>query len=234
MVKILLIEDDKVLCETLAYNLERVGYEALTASDGLVGLDLARACSPDLIILDLMLPGLDGLSLCRMVRAESAVPIMILSACQDEVDRIAGFDVGADDYVVKPFSLREVLARIRVNVRRSTRGGTPPRHEVLVEGELRVDTQGRRAYRRNQELCLTQKEFDLLTCLIRHRGVALSRDVLLDRVWGSAFGGDTRTVDVHIRWLRQKVEDDPSEPDYIQTVRGTGYRLEAPQSEAKA
>ena len=229
MMKILLIEDDKVLCETLVYNLERVGYEALTASDGLLGLELARSCSPDLIILDLMLPGLDGFSLCRMVRAESAVPIMILSARQDEVDRIAGFEVGADDYVVKPFSLGEVLARIRVNVRRSTGGVTPPQREVLVEGELRVDTQGRRAYRRNQELCLTQKELDLLTCLILHRGVALSRDILLERVWGNTFGGDARTVDVHIRWLRQKVEDDPSEPDYIQTVRGTGYRLEAPR-----
>jgi DNA-binding response OmpR family regulator len=234
MAKILLIEDDSVLRETLAYNLECAGYEPLTASDGLVGLELARGHSPDLIILDLMLPGLDGLSLCRMVRARSAVPIIILSARHDEEDRIAGFEVGADDYVVKPFSLGEMLARIRVSLRRSTPIAGDRLNEILVGGDLRIETTSRRAYRGNRELCLSQKEFDLLACLMRHPGTALSREILLERVWGGAFGGDVRTIDVHIRWLRMKVEDDPSEPGYIQTVRGTGYRLEAPRSETKA
>ena len=229
MAKILLIEDDMVLRETLAYNLECAGYEALTASDGLVGLELARGRSPDLIILDLMLPGLDGLSLCRMVRARSAVPIIILSARHGEGDRIAGFEVGADDYVVKPFSLGEMLARIRVGLRRGAPVASDLADEILVEGDLRIETKSRRAFRRDQELCLTQKEYDLLACLIRHRGAALSRELLLERVWGSTFYGDVRTIDVHIRWLRMKVEDDPSQPVYIQTIRGMGYRLEAPR-----
>ena len=230
MAKILLIEDDGVLRETLAYNLACAGYEALTAGDGLLGLELARGQSPDLIILDLMLPGLDGLSICRLVRARSAIPIIILSARHEELDRIAGFEVGADDYVVKPFSLGEVLARIRVGLRRSAPDASEPVDEILVEGDLRVETKSRRAYRQNQELCLSQKEFELLACLMRHAGTALSRERLLERVWGITFHGDVRTIDVHIRWLRMKIERDPSQPVYIQTVRGMGYRLEAPTS----
>jgi DNA-binding response OmpR family regulator len=233
MAKILLIEDDTVLRETLAYNLECAGYETLTASDGLEGLDLARGRSPDLIILDVMLPGLDGLSVCRMVRAQSALPIIILSARTGEVDRIAGFEVGADDYVVKPFSLGEMLARIRVSLRRSVPGTTEPVDETLVEGDLRMETRRRRAYRRNQELCLSQKEYDLLACLMRHAGTVLSRELLLERVWGETFVRDTRTIDVHIRWLRMKVEDEPSRPVYIQTVRGMGYRLAAPRRDGE-
>lgn len=231
MAKILLIEDDTVLRETLAYNLDCAGYETLTACDGLEGLELARGRSPDLIILDVMLPGLDGLSICRMVRSRSAVPIMILSARTGEEDRIAGFEVGADDYVVKPFSLGEMLARIRVSLRRSTPGVSEPTDEILEEGDLRIELKSRRVYRRNQEVLLSQKEFELLACLMRHPGTVVSRELLLDRVWGGSSGSDVRTIDVHIRWLRLKVEDDPSQPVYIQTVRGMGYRLEAPNSQ---
>ncbi|MGQ9925834.1 MAG: response regulator [Chloroflexaceae bacterium] len=228
MATILLVEDDTTLAETLRYNMEREGYGVLVASDGVQGLELARRERPDLVVLDIMLPRLDGFSVCRILRQESDVPIMMLTARQDEVDRVAGLELGADDYVSKPFSLGEMLARLRAIMRRSER---QPRlgREVLEAGALRVDTSSRRAWREGYELALPQKEFDLLTCLIRNHGIALSRDLLLERVWGLDFVGDSRTVDVHIRWLREKIESDPSRPRYIQTVRGVGYRFEIPE-----
>ena len=228
MSNILLVEDDPTLSETLRYNLEREGYSVLTAGDGVQALEFARRERPDLLILDVMLPRLDGFSVCRILRQESDVPILMLTARQDEVDRIAGLELGADDYVAKPFSLGELLARVRAIMRRSDRQPAGSR-EVLDAGMLRIDTGSRRAWRDGSELTLSQKEFDLLTCLIRNRGMALSRDVLLERVWGYDFLGDSRTVDVHIRWLREKVEQDPGRPTYIQTVRGVGYRFEIPQ-----
>ncbi|MGB9633235.1 MAG: response regulator [Chloroflexaceae bacterium] len=229
MATILLVEDNTTLAETLRYNMEREGYGVLVASDGVQGLELARRERPDLVVLDIMLPRLDGFSVCRILRQESNVPIMMLTARQDEVDRVAGLELGADDYVSKPFSLGEMLARLRAIMRRSER---QPRlgREVLEAGALRVDTSSRRAWREGQELALPQKEFDLLTCLIRNHGIALSRDLLLERVWGLDFVGDSRTVDVHIRWLREKIEPDPSRPRYIQTVRGVGYRFEVPEA----
>lgn len=228
MSTILLIEDDRTLSETLQYNLEREGYTVLAAADGVTGLELARRNEADLVILDIMLPRLDGFSVCRILRQESEVPILMLTARQDEVDRIAGLELGADDYVAKPFSLGEMLARIRAIMRRTDKRTATGNREVLDAGALRIDTGSRRAWRDSTELNLSQKEFDLLTCLLRNRGMALSRDVLLERVWGYDFLGDSRTVDVHIRWLREKVEPDPSKPIYIQTVRGVGYRLEVP------
>jgi DNA-binding response OmpR family regulator len=228
MPNILLVEDDPTLSETLRYNLDRVGYSVITAGDGVQALELARRERPDLLILDVMLPRLDGFSVCRILRQESDVPILMLTARQDEVDRIAGLELGADDYVSKPFSLGELLARVRAIMRRTDRQPTGSR-EVLDAAGLRVDTGSRRAWRDGTEVTLAQKEFDLLTCLIRNRGMALSRDVLLERVWGYDFAGDSRTVDVHIRWLREKIEPDPSRPVYIQTVRGVGYRFEVPQ-----
>lgn len=227
MSTILLVEDDPILSETLRYNLEREGYAVINAADGVVGLERARRDQPDMIILDVMLPRLDGFSVCRILRQESEVPILILTARQDEIDRIAGLELGADDYVAKPFSLGELLARVRAIMRRSERRVSVMR-EVLDAGSLRVDTGSRRAWRDEMELNLSQKEFDLLACLMRNRGMALSRDMLLERVWGYDFLGDSRTVDVHIRWLREKVEPDPSRPVYIHTVRGIGYRFEAP------
>jgi DNA-binding response OmpR family regulator len=227
MSTILLVEDDPTLSETLRYNFEREGYTVISATDGVQGLERARRDQPDLVVLDIMLPRLDGFSVCRILRQESEVPILMLTARQDEVDRIAGLELGADDYVSKPFSLGELLARVRAIMRRTDRGPLGNR-EILDAGALRVDTGSRRAWRDGGELNLSQKEFDLLTCLIRNRGMALSRDVLLERVWGYDFLGDSRTVDVHIRWLREKVEPDPGRPVYIQTLRGVGYRFETP------
>lgn len=220
--RILVIEDDATLLETIGYNLTREGYQVLTAADGLLGLELARSDKPDLVILDLMLPGLDGLSVCRAIRHEMSTPIMMLTARSGEVDRIVGLDSGADDYVVKPFSLGELLARIRALLRR---GSTVPATRI-ESGDLVLDLVAHKARRGDQELFLAPKEFDLLAELIRHKGAVLSRDLLLERVWGFDFTGDTRTVDVHIRWLREKTEADPANPTRIQTVRGIGYRFE--------
>lgn len=228
MPTILLIEDNATLAETLRYNLEREGYTVIHAADGIQGLELAHQENPDLLVLDIMLPRLDGFSVCRILRQESNVPIIMLTARQDEVDRIAGLELGADDYVSKPFSLGEFLARIRAILRRAERQPGSGSREVLDAGPLRVDTRSRRAWRDGVELALPQKEFDLLTCLMLNRGIALSRDLLLERVWGFDFVGDNRTVDVHIRWLRGKIEPDPAHPCYIQTVRGVGYRFEVP------
>lgn len=228
MPTILLVEDELTLAETLRYNLEREGYIVLLATDGVQGLELARREAPDLIVLDIMLPRLDGLSVCRILRQEHDMPVIMLTARQDEVDRIAGLELGADDYISKPFSLGEFLARVRAIMRRSERQPRLAAREVLEASRLKIDTSRRRAWCEGEELNLSQKEFDLITCLIRNRGIALSRDLLLERVWGLDFIGDSRTVDVHIRWLREKIEPDSSRPRYIQTVRGIGYRFEAP------
>jgi DNA-binding response OmpR family regulator len=231
MPKILLVEDEETLIETLRYNFEREGYTILLATDGIQGLELARIECPDLIVLDIMLPRLDGFSACRILRQESNVPIIMLTARQDEVDRIAGLELGADDYVSKPFSLGELFARVRAILRRTERQPAGSHRDVLEVGNIRLDARSRRAWRNEDELTLPQKEFDLLTCLMRNRGIALSRDLLLERVWGFDFLGDSRTVDVHIRWLREKIEPEPAQPRYIQTVRGVGYRFESPLGE---
>jgi DNA-binding response OmpR family regulator len=229
MPTILLVEDDATLAETLRYNLEREGYTVIGAGDGVTALELARQDKPDIVVLDVMLPRLDGFSVCRMLRKESAIPIIMLTARQDEVDRIAGLELGADDYLTKPFSVGELLARIRAILRRSDRSGSSGTdRDVLHIGMIKLDAGSRRIWRNDAEIQLSQKEFDLLACLMRNRGLALSRDVLLERVWGFDYVGDGRTVDVHIRWLREKVELDPSAPEYLQTVRGIGYRFDLP------
>jgi two-component system, OmpR family, response regulator len=220
--KLLLVEDDQTLRETLAYNLGHEGYEVIQADDGVSALDLAREHEPDLVVLDIMLPGLDGLTVCRTLRHESDVPIVLLTARTGEVDRIVGLDSGADDYVVKPFSLGELLARLRAVMRRGR--GTPA--TKLQSGDLTLDLVAHRAFYGEARLNLAPKEFDLLAELIRHKGAVLTRDLLLQRVWGFEFEGDTRTVDVHIRMLREKIEEDPANPQRIQTVRGIGYRFE--------
>ncbi len=222
MTKLLIVEDDQTMRETLSYNLTREGYAVIEASSGIAALDLARERKPDLVLLDIMLPELDGLSVCRALRHETDVPIVLLTARSGEVDRIVGLDSGADDYIVKPFSLGELLARLRAVLRRGHREPSTK----LESGDLALDLVGHRAYRADQQLNLAPKEFDLLAELIRHKGAVLTRDLLLQRVWGFDFGGDTRTVDVHIRWLREKIEDDPASPRRIETVRGIGYRFE--------
>jgi len=225
MTTLLIVEDETTVRETLARNFMSEGYEVLTAEDGVEGLHRARDANPDLIVLDLMLPQMDGLSLCRILRKESDVPVIMLTARGTEMDKIAGLETGADDYVVKPFSFGELLARVRANLRRADTETRRARTR-LQSGDLQLDLIARRAYRAESELRLTHKEFDLLAELMRNKGAALSRDLLLAQVWGYDYVGDSHTVDVHVRWLREKIEDDPSAPKRITTVRGVGYRFE--------
>ncbi len=224
MKKILLVEDDETMRKTLTFNLEKEGYKVEQTRDGAEALALARDINPDLIVLDVMLPSLDGLSVCRILRKELDVSIVMLTARDSEVDRIVGLELGADDYIVKPFSLGEFLARVRAVLRRS-----PSMRAVtdqLESGDLLLDLIARRAFRDESELRLTHKEFDLLASLMRNQGAVLSRDLLLEKVWGYQYSAETKTVDVHVRWLREKIEDDPSQPKRIITVRGVGYRFE--------
>jgi DNA-binding response OmpR family regulator len=238
--KILVVDDEAVLVETIAYNLEQAGYQVTTAADGASALEVARRESPDLIILDIMLPEMDGLEVCRQLRRDSgtsATPIIMLTAKGDEIDKVVGLEVGADDYVTKPFGRRELLARVRALLRRAnpaqedgnvqnTNGETSPSQRTvreLLAGPLRIDLAGRRVNCRGKDLELQPKQFDLLTYLARNRGTVLTRDQLLQNVWGYDYAGDTRTVDVHVRWLREKIEEDPANPKLIQTVRGVGY-----------
>jgi DNA-binding response OmpR family regulator len=226
--KILIAEDDRNLLESLAYNLRNEGYEVVTAADGAKALDVARIEKPNLIILDLMLPKMSGFEVCRVLRKETTVPILILTAKVEETDKIVGLEIGADDYMTKPFSLRELLARVRAMLRRAKMVELQPVSEVkLVKvGNIEVDTARHRASKGPTELDLTPKEFDLLAFLASNKGFVFSRDKLLEKVWGYDFAGDTRTVDVHVRWLREKIEDNPKEPRILLTVRGTGYKLE--------
>jgi DNA-binding response OmpR family regulator len=233
--RILVIEDEPSLRETLAYNLKREGYEVLTAADGLAGLALARSEQPDLLVLDVMLPGMDGLEVCRVLRQEMSIPILMLTARTEEIDRVVGLEVGADDYVTKPFGMRELLARIRALLRRvrmqnqqseGDGAGDVERQKTLIFGDLTIDPDRHQAFLRGEPLPLKPKEFDLLLFLARNRGMVLSRDLILERVWDWSYSGGSRTVDVHVRWLREKIEDDPSNPERIVTVRGAGYRFE--------
>jgi DNA-binding response OmpR family regulator len=223
--KILVVDDEPTLVATLRYNLEREGFGVVTASDGESGLSAARANRPDLILLDLLLPVMDGLEVCRILRREMTTPILMLTAKTEEIDKVVGLELGADDYVTKPFSMRELLARVRALLRRAETAATGET-EVLVAGELLVDLRRREASRGGQALPLKPKEFDLLAFFLRNRGRAFTRDQLLNQIWGYDFVGDTRTVDVHIRWLRQKTEDVPAKPSRLITVRGVGYRFD--------
>ncbi|MEJ2552215.1 MAG: response regulator transcription factor [Anaerolineales bacterium] len=223
MTTILIVEDDETVCDTLALNLRAEGYEVHTAGEGELGLELARTINPDLIVLDVMLPNLDGLTVCRLIRRESEVPIILLTARGTETDKIIGLETGADDYVVKPFSLGEFLARERAALRR---GATGAADKELVSNDISLDLVSRKAFRGAEEMQLTPREFTLLATLIRNIGAVLTRDLLLAVVWGDDYVGDPRTVDVHIRWLREKIEQDPSDPERIRTVRGVGYRFE--------
>lgn len=221
---ILVVEDDETLRETLAYNLEIDGYKVIAAGDGQAGLNLARTESPDLVVLDVMLPELDGLSVCRILRRELDVPIILLTARSSEVDKIIGLDSGADDYITKPFSLGEFFARVRATLRRKPKDALP---KQLESGDLTLDLLGRKAYKADKKLDLSHKEFDLLAELMQNQDMVLSRDLLLTKIWGYDYHGGSRTVDVHIRWLREKIEDNPSKPERITTVRSIGYRFEA-------
>jgi two-component system OmpR family response regulator len=226
--KVLIVEDDANLLETLKYNLRKEGYDVVTASDGEQAIEVARREKPDLLILDIMLPKLNGFEVCRILRQEMIVPILMLTAKADETDKIVGLEIGADDYMTKPFSIRELLARVRAMLRRTKMAKAPPAGEPasLKIGNLEIDFARHRVALSGAALELSPKEFDLLVFLARNKGLVFSREQLLEKVWGYYFAGDTRTVDVHIRWLRQKIEADPGHPKYLVTVRGTGYKLE--------
>ena len=223
---VLVVEDEENLLEALRYNLEHDGHSVLTAADGAKGLETARSALPDLIILDVMLPGLDGLEVCRILRRETDAPILMLTAKGEEIDRVVGLELGADDYVAKPFSMRELMARVRALMRRP-RSRTPrPSAEPLRAGPLTLDAEAHSARLGEDELRLKPREFDLLALFMRNPGRAFTRDQILERLWGRDYIGDVRTVDVHVRWLREKIESDPSAPARIITIRGVGYRFE--------
>jgi DNA-binding response OmpR family regulator len=229
---ILIVEDEPSLLETLEYNLTRQGYRVITASDGMMAVERARQEQPDLIVLDIMLPKLDGLEVCRILRQEMNIPILMLTARADEIDKVVGLEVGADDYMAKPFSMRELLARVKALLRRVSlirqelSVTAVPDSERIVFGDLVLDLSRGEVRLAGNPVALKPKEYDLLIFLARNRGVALSRDLILERVWGWDFAGGTRTVDVHVRWLRQKLESNPAQPTRIITVRGIGYRFE--------
>lgn len=219
---ILIVEDDEVLLEMLAYNLKKEGFAVTTAIDGPAALEAARQSPPELVILDIMLPVLDGLTVCRTLRRELDVPIIIISARSSEIDKIVGLDSGADDYMAKPFGIGELMARIRAVMRRQPK----PSEAFLETGDLALDLVARKAFKGDQLLSLSFKEFDLLAALMRNQGAVLSREFLLTKVWGYDRADGSRTVDVHIRWLREKIEDYPSHPTRIITIPRMGYRFE--------
>jgi DNA-binding response OmpR family regulator len=232
--KILVVDDEVSLQETVAYSLKKEGYIVEIAGDGNKGLELARSSKPDLVILDIMLPGMDGFEVCRTLRHETNIPILMLTARDDEIDRVVGLEVGADDYLAKPFSMRELIARVKALLRRvrlmreeadtNTQEGFQPK--LMTFGNLVIDMTRREVRLNGEVVPCKPKEYELLTFMGQHKGRVLTRELILERVWGWGFVGDSRTVDVHIRWLREKIEDVPDKPQRIITVRGAGYRFE--------
>ncbi len=224
--KILLVDDEEMIVESIEYALAQEGYEVVKAFDGQEALQQVQLAKPNLIVLDLMLPKLSGLEVCRLLRREqNDVPIIMLTAKGEEIDRVIGLEVGADDYLIKPFSLRELVARIKALLRRSKPSEADKAVKVYQHGDLLINLSEHRVMVGEREVELSPKEFKILAMLMGQPGRVFSREELLEQVWGLDFYGDTKTVDVHIRWLREKIEEDPSNPKYIQTVRGFGYRL---------
>jgi len=224
--RILVVEDEPSLVETISYNLHREGYEVHSERDGINGLRAAQQQLPDLVILDLMLPGMDGLDVCRQLRRTSSVPILILTARNDEVDKVVGLEMGADDYVTKPFSMRELMARVKAMLRRKTAAPAVAAQQPLQYGAFTLDESRHEIRRQGTPLSLTPLEYNLLKFLLRNHGATFSRETLLEKVWGYDYAGDSRTVDVHVRSLREKIEDTPGAPRKLLTVRGVGYRLD--------
>ncbi|WP_041835148.1 response regulator [Acidothermus cellulolyticus] len=226
MTQLLVIEDEESFSETLAYMLRREGFVVHTAGSGTEGLELFERQGADLVLLDLMLPGLSGTDVCRRLRERSNVPIIMLTARDSEVDKVVGLELGADDYVTKPFSSRELVARIRAVLRRRDGGGDEQRTTVLEAGPVRIDIDRHVVLVRGAPVHLPLREFELLEMLVRHAGRVLTRQQLIDRIWGGDYVGDTKTLDVHVKRLRSRIEDDPSEPRHLVTVRGVGYKFE--------
>jgi two-component system response regulator RegX3 len=226
---ILVVDDETTLRETLVEALESEGFRVVSAADGRAALTVFRAERPDLVLLDLMLPELSGIEVCRIIRAESGVPIVMLTAKDSELDKVVGLELGADDYVTKPFSLRELSARIRALFRRSEQALAAENPPAVVDlGRVQVDIAGHRLLRDGEALPIKPKAFELLLFLLRHPGQVFTRDQLLERVWGYDYAGETRTVDVHVHWLRSQIEDEASSPQFIHTVRGVGYGFRRP------
>jgi len=231
---ILVVEDEPALRDTLTYNLKKDGFTVESVGDGRTALESARKLKPDLIILDIMLPELDGFEVARILRKEMTMPILMLTARDDEIDRVVGLEVGADDYLTKPFSMRELMARVKAQLRRTRliqeelgkAGANQDKQEKLTFGNLVVNLTRREVILDGDPVQFKPQEYELLVFFAEHKGQMLSREFILERVWGWDFIGDSRTVDVHVRWLRQKIEADPSNPARIITVRGGGYRFE--------
>ncbi|MCC6613259.1 MAG: response regulator transcription factor [Anaerolineae bacterium] len=230
MTHILLIDDERKLTAPLQSAFEREGYQVTVAHDGHEGLSMALVSKPDVIVLDVMMPGLDGWQVCQAIRERSSVPIIMLTALDESVDRIKGLEMGADDYLVKPFSYQELEAHVRAMLRRVRldAGGDPP-HQVAI-GTIELDLDSHTVTRAGKPVTLRQKEFEILTLLMTNAGKVITREQLFDEIWGTDWLGDTRTLDVHMSWLRSKLEDDPAHPAYLQTVRGVGYRFAVPET----
>ena len=227
--KILVVEDEENILEAIKYSLSKEGYEVYGASDGEIGLEKAKELSPNLVILDVMLPSLDGFEVCRILRKYMNVPVFMLSAKSEEIDRVVGLEIGADDYITKPFSMRELMVRVRNALRRANeeRGNAnSSKSEKIVAGELEINLASHVVCLSGMPIEMKPREFSLLALLASNAGRAYSRDQILESLWGHAYIGDVRTVDVHVRWIREKIEDDPSRPTKIVTVRGVGYRFD--------
>ena len=222
---IMVVDDEANIVELVRLYLEQEGFRVTCAADGAAALEVVEKECPDLLVLDIMLPEIDGWEVCRRVRAASQVPIIMLTARDAEVDRIVGLEIGADDYLVKPFSPRELVARVKAVLRRSQAPQAEEAAGRFEAGGLDIDPARRKVTRGEQEICLTTKEFDLLYLLALNRGIVFTRERLLERVWGYDYAGDTRTVDVHLRHLREKLEQDPAQPAYLLTVWGVGYKF---------
>jgi two-component system, OmpR family, response regulator len=234
--KILIVDDDKNLLEVIRYNLVNEGYSVILAENGTQAVEIARQEKPELIILDVMLPGIDGFDVCRILRKEMSVPILILSAKIDEIDKVVGLELGADDYIAKPFSVRELMARVRASLRRgqlaeqknTSKTQDETKQRTILKGhDLELDTVRHNVSLKGAPLTLTPKEFELLAFLMRNKGQVFGREQLMEKVWGYTFDGSKRTVDVHIRWLRQKIEENPEKPKILITIIGFGYKFES-------
>ncbi len=232
MTHILLIDDERKLTDPLRSSFERAGYQVTVANDGHTGLSLALVAKPDVIVLDVMMPGLDGWQVCQAIRAHSTTPIIMLTALDESTDRINGLDMGADDYLVKPFGYKELEAHVRAILRRLKLDQGQPLPQRITVGEITLDLQAHIVTRGGQELTMRQKEYEILTLLMTNLGKVVTREHLFDEVWGTDWLGDTRTLDVHMSWLRAKLESDPANPVYLQTVRGVGYRFADPTNGA--
>lgn len=224
--KILIIEDEENILEAVKYTLTQEGYDVFTSVDGEDGLEKAQEIKPDLVLLDVMLPKMDGFEVCRILRKDLEMPVFMISAKAEEIDRVVGLEIGADDYITKPFSMRELVVRVRNSLRRAALNPQVDELEILKFGELEIHLTSHMAVVSGEEVSMKPKEFDLLYLLASHKGRAFTRDQILQRLWDDEYIGDVRTVDVHVRWIREKIEVNPSRPEKLVTIRGVGYRFD--------